>query len=220
MTPSEQVFTGTGAEQREMACGIVFVLWDWRLDPQLKQKRQAHVGTQKADEKEPTAFMLALMVLCPWLSGDLHMHTGFICSLLITHARCAHCHQCRKAVCLLGSGLICKAGQKAQGRVSNCWTSVETVLPKAACTQRKTLVWDWHPLWSISGQGASLSLLYAFDFIRYHVLQDSSTERPLKAPAIKRQSSNAVGDKFHTVSPKYPLATVMSPRVEKPEITL
>lgn len=33
------------------------------------------------------------------------MHMGITCSLLIRHGRCAHCHQCRKAVCLLSSSL-------------------------------------------------------------------------------------------------------------------
>lgn len=100
---------------------------------------------------------------------------------------------------------------------SYIWSTVETVLPKAAGI-RKTNKWCkiQDPHWFISGQSTSLFLLHEFEFLGYHC---SSRYVPAEgismAPVTKGQSSNPSGDKFSAASPKYPLATIMSTTVEK-----
>lgn len=81
MTTSEQGFTGTCAWAQEdgMQDRVPGMLWEKLI----QTERQPHSGTQEAAEKEVRISAHALPAFCFWLADDLHMHIGFICSLLL-----------------------------------------------------------------------------------------------------------------------------------------
>lgn len=154
---------------------------------------------------------------CSWLGDDIHLHKEFIFSVLIKHVWCARCSHCTKAMRLLGSSLHLQGWREGWG-----WSQeLLNLVISGNCLTKSSLHSKENPGVGL-GVPTDLSQVKITPYFCFMnltslgiiLLKTLLQKGQSRLQQSKNKSSNPSVDKFLAVSPKYPSATVMSPRVK------